>query len=346
MGPELNRARNNFDLLRLMAASLVVVAHASVVLHNRILTPDPVRMLTGVEMGKAGVLIFFIISGYLVSGSWEERKSAAMFLRARILRIFPAVIVIVLVSVFVLGWSVTSLDTAAYFGSGSTFLYLQDMSLYRMYYYLPGVFENNPAGPSVNASLWTLPYEFTCYLVLLVAGMAGAYRNKLIIPCLFSVSAAAYHIYGDVINSWVIPVLGIDFKTYGILLLYFLSGMSFFVLRNNIPLSKAGLLLSFLGAVLMKLEWLPSLAGLFIWPYLVLYLASTPLLQPLKAARYGDFSYGLYLYAFPVQQLIVHLFPEPGPYWLFVLYSFAGTMPFAVLSWHLVEKPALRLKGK
>ncbi len=346
IGPDLNRAGNNFDLLRLLAASLVVVAHASVVLYNQLLVFDPVRMLTGIEMGKMGVLIFFVISGYLVSASWNSRNNTFLFIKARILRIFPAVIIVVLLSVFVLGWAITTAETSNYFRSDLTWKYLQNMTLYRMYYYLPGVFEHNPTGASVNASLWTLPYEFTCYLFVLLTGIAGLFYNRYIFPILLVSCIVSYSLFQPIIDTWVIPILGIDFKTFGILFLYFLAGMTFYTCRNLVPFNVPVLILCIVIASLMKMEFLPQILGVVVWPYCILYMASIPLLRKLRPARYGDFSYGLYLYAFPVQQLIVLLIPEPGPYWKFVLLSFLCTLPFAILSWHLVEKPALSLKGK
>src|SRR5688572_20698102 len=154
----LSRSSNNFDFIRISASVFVLIGHSSDVLYNKHLSFDPAKWLFGFSLQSFGVLIFFIISGFLVTKSFEFKSTWPRFLIGRILRIFPALIVVVLLSVFVLGPMITTYSIEDYFENHFTFQYLQNMTLYRMYYYLPGVFESNPVAGSVNASLWTLPY--------------------------------------------------------------------------------------------------------------------------------------------------------------------------------------------
>ena len=159
----LTRQSNNFDFLRLFAALLVLIAHSPHILRLEVLSWDPFLNVLGINMGRFGVLTFFIMSGFLVTTSWEKKKGLVDFVLARILRVYPAVIVVVLLSVFILGPILTTQTINEYFTSNLTGQYIQNSTIFRMYYYLPGVFENNPTH-SINGSLWTLPYEFASLL--------------------------------------------------------------------------------------------------------------------------------------------------------------------------------------
>lgn len=342
---DLQRNSNNFDSLRLIAASFVLIGHASPILTNDFWRWDPFYLVSGVHIHTVGVYIFFIISGFLVTHSWHSKKSILDFFTARVLRIFPAVILVVLLSVFVLGILVTTCSMREYFSSELTAKYLQNMTLYRMYYYLPGVFETNPIGASVNGSLWTLPYEFTCYLFLIVLGILMVFKNKQVYFSLFVLLVFSYLFYRPEIDQIVIPVLGIDFKSFFTLLLYFLSGSVFYHFRNTISPGFFTWLLSGIAVVLVKIEFLPAMLYLFILPLVVFQFVFSKRIQWHQAGKYGDFSYGIYLYAFPLQQLVVLLFPQINLLTMIVV-SLLITLPFAWMSWNWIEKPALKLRGK
>lgn len=335
------RQTNNFDFLRLLAASLVVVGHASTVLYNKPFEWDITGILTGISMPKTGVMIFFVISGYLVTGSSERRKSIVDFFLARVFRIFPAVIVLILLTVFILGPLVTTYSYSEYFSSETTWRYLQNMSLFRMYYHLPGVFENNVYPGSVNASLWTLPYEFTCYLFIAALSVIYLLRNKWAVLVIFLFCFTAFLLFREENNKIVIPVLGIDFKNFTILFLYFMSGSVYYLFRKNIPLNIYGLLLSLLFCLAMRQGVVKQEFYVFVLPYIVLWIAFTRHIPFQRAGRWGDFSYGLFLYSFPVQQTLLHFFPATFNLPVFILLSFICTLPIAVMSWYFVEKPAL-----
>lgn len=341
-----SRTSNNFDFIRIAAASFVLIGHSSDVLLNQPLLWDPGKLLFGFSMQSLGVLIFFIISGYLVTSSFENRKSLFIFIISRVLRIFPALIVIVLLSVFVLGTALTTVSMQDYFNSEFTKHYLQNMTLYRMYYYLPGVFETNPIGSSVNASLWTLPYEFTCYLYIALAGMVSLLNSKWVSLTLFVVYFSSYIYFQDEIDRIVIPIIGIDFKTFFIPFLYFLAGSQYYKFRSSISYNFWGLLICGAITVLVKTGYLHHQFLIPVLPYLVLAFAFSKVMKLYHFARYGDFSYGLYLYAFPVQQLIVYFAPVKPDLWMMIFLSFVFTVPFAFFSWHVVEKRALSLKHK
>ncbi len=342
----LNKTSNNFDFLRLLAAVFVIIGHSSDVLFNKPLEPDPSKWLLGFSMQSLGVLIFFIISGYLVTASFERKKSWIGFFAGRVLRIFPAVIVVVMLSVFVLGVAITSLSVTDYFAHPITTQYLQNMTLYRMYYYLPGVFVGNPIGSSVNASLWTLPYEFTCYLYIALAGISSMFSGKWVSLISLVVYFMAYMFFEFQLNTLVIPIIGIDFKTFFTPFLYFMSGSVFYKFRNEIVYNYKGWIVCLLGLILYKMGWMHQQFLIPVITFMVLALAFSPVINFHNAAKHGDFSYGLYLYAFPVQQLLVYFLPVDPDLGLMMILSLICTIPFAYVSWHVIEKRALRLKSK
>ena len=149
---------NNFDLLRLFGAALVVYGHSYP------LTGAAAPGFAANPVGTIGVKIFFVVSGYLVAQSWVRDSHLVRFAVRRGLRIFPALTVVVLVSVFFLGPVFTSLPLDEYFPHPLTSAYLRNIVLY-ISYALPGVFEHNTYPAAVNGSLWSLPAEFAMYLL-------------------------------------------------------------------------------------------------------------------------------------------------------------------------------------
>ena len=164
--------RNNLTALRWFAACLVLYGHAFVFLG----LPEPL-FLQWVPLGPLGVYIFFAISGYLVAQSWQRDPSVPRFLAKRALRIFPGLLVCTLLSVFVLGPWLTTLDMATYWRNEHTRGYFTNMALY-MTYHLPGVFAQNRLPHAVNGSLWSLPIEFFMYLLLALLGMLATWFQK------------------------------------------------------------------------------------------------------------------------------------------------------------------------
>ncbi len=340
----LSRDNNNFDLIRIIAALMVIIGHSSDVLFNHSLINDPAKLLSGYSIQSLGVIIFFIISGFLVTASFHNKRNWLQFFAGRVLRIFPALIVVVLLSVFVLGAALTTLSFNEYISSPVTGRYLQDMTLYRMYYYLPGVFENNPLAGSINASLWSLPYEFTCYIYIALAGIFSFINNKWTSLLLFCIYFISYLFYESQLNTIVIPVLGIDFKTFYIPFLYFLAGSLLFRFRPFIRYNMTGIIICLIIALAIRNAFLHQQFFVLVISYLVLAFAFSDKLKFHNVAKYGDFSYGLYLYAFPIQQLIVYLFPGSLNLPAMMVLSIVITFPFAFLSWHLIESPLLKMK--
>jgi peptidoglycan/LPS O-acetylase OafA/YrhL len=332
--------RNNFDVLRLLAASFVLYSHSYALTAH----PEPFADVSGWTFGEIGVVMFFAMSGFLIAKSWSEQPHFAPFAIKRGLRLIPALVVAVSVTVFVVGPIFTVLPLSSYFTEPRTWIYLLRCSfLITFFGKLPGVFDTNPYPHAVNGSLWTLPVEACCYAMAAALGSLGLLRrNKvllafavLLILCVTPLSPLS-----------IAPAGG---TTNGNLPLVVLLGATF-VLGNLAYSLRARLHLSWtIGAALMAL-WILTwgggwarATGILAIAFAVLVLAfRTPAwLRRLTAP--GDLSYGIYVYAFPVQQSVAAIWGAIDPL-LMMAIAFPVTYGLAFVSWRLVERPALALK--
>ena len=334
-------ARNNYDAVRLMAAATVIYGHAYP------LTASPNRWILDNPVQGFALKIFFVISGYLVSTSWLADPHILRYLRKRLLRIFPALILTVCLTAFILGPLVTTLSVGSYFASPSLLAYLGNIAL-KPAYALPGVFTHLPYPSAVNGSLWSLPIEFTMYLVFpIVCLLAGSRMRRMAILALTVVlcltSLYALHIspnpprqvfYGTSLASaiGVVP--------------FFLIGSCFKLFdfdRFFDPTLALGLL-GCLALIQPAGSIVQEFSAFCVMPYAVLSFASesTPILS--RTARWGDLSYGLYLFGFPLQQLTNHIAGRPLSALGNAFLSFPLAIGCAFASWHLVEKRALKFR--
>ncbi len=340
-----SRGENNFDFLRFLAAAFVIFSHSFAL---RGVAWEPLHRLTGYQsFGQLGVGIFFVMSGLLITRSWLERPEIVGFVRKRALRVLPGFFCALLFCAFVVGPLATQLSMPAYFGTARTYGYLRNAVIFYQQHTLPGAFTDTPF-KSVNGSLWTLPGEIMCYGALLVLGVAHGLSRRV-----FGRIAAALIAY------WLVQfflAVGADPVPARVLAtprsecsMWFLLGSLSYVYRDRLKLNRWGALVaaSVCLATLSTDEGYPFNIGyLAAFPcvtYLILYAAQlrAPVLH--RWARLGDPSYGMYIYAFPLQQLIVHwLGREIGAGAMFAL-SMAAVLPIAYASWHWVEKPMIAL---
>jgi peptidoglycan/LPS O-acetylase OafA/YrhL len=332
--------RNNFDAVRLAAALCVVVSHQFAL--NGLHEPT---LLNVHSLGGFGVLVFFSVSGYLVAQSWTADPQVLRFAARRLLRIWPGLAAVVLLSTFVWGPLVSPLPWREYLRQPQIPDYLHNL-LFDMRGGLPINFVGNALPFAVNGPLWTIPLELKCYVVLAVLGMSGLLRWKWLVAGLTAAVAARYGIVearGDALASnmgWTLEQhflleFGLFFAA-GVLLQYFFTG-------------SASRLLAILGlcwvAGLASIQLARPLFGLLlIVPCTVIWIAtaSTPVLR--RSGRFGDLSYGLYIFAFPVQQTLVWLNHGRLPWAPLFLVTLVACFAIAFVSWHVVEKRALRLK--
>jgi peptidoglycan/LPS O-acetylase OafA/YrhL len=306
-----------FDYLRLMAAILVIAHHA------RVLNGEPPLMLgPGLDPGALGVGIFFVISGTLVAGSLERSRTIADFLAKRVLRIFPGLLVALLLTAFVLGPLVTI--QAGYLGEPTTWLYvLKNLSLYAVTYQLPGVFLAAPVAGVVNGSLWTLRLEFTAYLALALLRPV-----RLALPLALEGLTAIAAVAAIALHATGLDGHGDLFR------ICYLAALNGFLFLAGATLQANRTRPNTLGAI-TTLLFLLTPAWFLALPMGVVRLGQ---LKPPKPP--ADLSYGLYIYSFPLQQWLAQT------HHLTVATSLVAALPFAALSWFLVEKLALRLKAR
>jgi peptidoglycan/LPS O-acetylase OafA/YrhL len=338
--------QNNFDFVRTAAALAVfdfvrtAAALAVLVSHQFALTgrPEP-SLFSAHSLGGIGVLVFFAISGYLVSQSWERDPNIWRFALRRMLRIWPALAVVTLLCAFVLGPLVSTLPATEYFGSGETWAYLKAMK-FTVRYQLPGVFEGNPYPNAVNGSLWTIRIEVDWYLTLLVVGVVGLLRQRFLV--LAATIVLAFVFFGT--NVFVDPGHRNFWWEFG---LFFCAGACLNSFQNVWKVQPFRVLaaLCAMGAVVFALGY-PDAALFVVLPVFVICFgtASFPLLR--RFGRFGDLSYGIYVYAFPTQQTVTWLTDNKLPFAAGLVLTTLCTTLLALMSWHWVEKPALDLKPK
>ena len=329
---------NNFTLIRIFLAWSVLYGHSFAIASIPGVRDPLTQIFQGsIWIGEIAVNGFFALSGFLVTGSLIKR-GAWDYAISRCLRIFPALLLCVFFSVFFLGPLVTSLPVEEYLIDKNAWGYLTNsLAFFPMQWNLPGVFEDNPR-TAVNGSLWTLTVEVRCYLILMVLGMFGLFRDRangnLAVVCL---AAFAFFNYTD------IPLLGHKEK-WARPAAYFLMGVVAYLNRERVVLNgRIALLALILVVVSFGKDWFDYVfAPSYI--YLLFYLSYCP--PHFKAdEKIGDISYGIYIYAWPVQQLSMMMFPGTYPVFNIVTSSLL-VIPIAWLSWHYVEKPTLAYKNR
>ncbi|CUR58291.1 putative Sugar acetylase [metagenome] len=330
---------NNLDALRLIGALAVIFGHA----YHIVGRPFENPVVAGYPVQTLGVVIFFAISGYLITASWSRTKNPVSYFAARSLRIFPALALVVLVCMFVIGPLVTVLPTGQYFDAPNFWSYLGNIIL-RPQYELPGVWGDHPYPNAVNGSLWTLPAEFFCYLLVPLVFLFPKVARIPVIGLLLA--ASVWYSMTPPLESAVIwhsrisdnALMWVFFAAGAILRLLAERGMKF---RTDVAV---GLLAVYLVIAGTLPQHTTKIAWIFL-PYIVLTigLASTPYVR--RASRYGDLSYGLYLWAFPVQQLVIDLWGVQRMSVNLVVVT-AITALLALVSWHVVEHPSLKLKDR
>ena len=324
--------RNNFNLMRLVAAWLVIYGHAWAITGSS--GQDLLAGLTGFRFaGAIAVDMFFVVSGFLIAASLQ-RNSVRGYLISRGLRILPALVVCVAVSTFVLGPLLTT--ASDYWSQPITWQYfIVNASLWISRFQLPGVFDTHPLDV-VNGSLWTLPIEAKLYLLLMVAWLLG-----LLAPMRFTLLSTLALLTGYALawHYWPLPD---HIQKYAECTAFFITGSLLWLQRERIRLS---------GPIVLALLALVALSRGSAWAHLpyfglltygTLYLA---LQVKLPMIHHADLSYGLYLYGWPAQQL-VWMLPVGKSVVGNIVIATAIALACAALSWFVVERPALRLKKR
>ena len=289
-------------------------------------------------IAAVGVDFFFLISGFLITASWLQHANLSTFLLNRILRIYPAFIVVSLLSALILG-PLGAADPSAYWAAFRPFAFLSGvLSLAQLA--VPSTFQSSPYPNELNGSLWTIKIEFEYYLVVAVFGVLGLLRRRWIALAVLVVLLVAFALR----DFW--PASAARFDQHVRFGTFFLAGMCFYLYRDVVRHSLAMFLVSLVLAAAALFFTPAASAGLAVFGgYCLLYIAFAPWLRLHHFARRADLSYGVYLYAWPVELVLVRFMAPSAinPYVLFGLVCVL-TCGVAALSWACIEGPALRLK--
>ncbi|MCW6532760.1 acyltransferase family protein [Sphingomonas lycopersici] len=332
---------NNLTLVRLVLASAVIWSHCVWLVTGSDMN-DPTVMLFGQPTSDFAVDGFFFLSGFLVYNSLLRRGSPWDFARARLARLWPGLAVSVLV-VTVAGYFIAGLPLDQYLRGDTTRFIVGNLSLTKGQYTLTGVAAAGKA-VTINGSLWTIPWEVRCYVILFLAALLSLARPMRIVPLLLLPSlifALLFHL--PPIQHWagqhLSPGIVYNLTIFDRLWTMFALGTAALVVWPYLRLSWS---VAIAGVVVLALSVqyfpIPHLVSL-VTGYCVLcagFLTGT------GSARWPDYSYGMYIYAFPAMMAVHALFPTHSAV-LLALLTACATLPLAMLSWHFVEHPVLEL---
>lgn len=331
---------DNLLLLRLLAASAVIYGHSYAICGIPGAQDHIARLGFGYGLysGSIAVQVFFAVSGFLVTGAWLRRPDLGFFLSSRALRIVPAYLACLLVTTYVIGAAVTELPRAQYLAAPEAHQYLWKNLTFPidMVWTLPGVFASHPLPNTVNGSLWTLVVEVRVYVWLALFGVLGLLdtRERFV----YAAALLATAVYAP----FPLPMMPMDeFLRLGG---FFLAGSALYRFRDAVPFHGALVpLLCAAAALAHGGDWFMPLYGLALC-YTVFWFAYGPRFL-LGFNRFGDYSYGVYLWGFPIQQLVAKLLPTPTPTRI-TLVALPLALVAGALSWHCLEKPLLRFKRR
>lgn len=341
-GEQPPKAGNALFWIRHCAALAVLIGHSYVMLGI------PAPAIFGESIHVLAIKVFFIISGYLVCKSWERDKNPLRYLVKRALRIFPGLAMVIVITAIFLGPLVTNLSFHDYFSSPHFKLYFWNIAL-APDYRLPGVFSELAPNDSVNGSLWSLPVEFAMYLLIPIFSWSKGppwrkTTNFAVVSMLFLASWFFQTAGGNLVNP-TIYWTSIPFALQVAAFFACASWYQSFKLDRFLNV-QAALTLAIIIQIFIPNNVVNEFVILLALPYIILALSTAPGTVFASLERFGDTSYGIYLYAFPVQQcLILLLGRNIHPILLSVL-AIPITFAFAAASWHAVEKRALNWKPR
>lgn len=324
-----------FDYMRIALAVSIIGLHS---LNVTLGLGRALEILSSFRIGIAMILaLFFALSGFLVTASLQRCKSLISFLGLRVLRIGPALAVETTLSAVIIGSVFTELPLAQYVADPKFHAYFLNI-VGDIHYELPGVFLRNPLPDVVNAQLWTVPYELWCYVVLALLAVTTICFNRvayLVFLAIVQVGLVSYDIY-----RW--EEVPIQLRPH-LLVFCFLAGVGFYLWRDKVPFNRTACLV----ALLLCAAGMATGRGDALAPVPAAYVACyLGLMNPRRSwiVSSGDYSYGLYLYGFVIQQCVAAFGPPVQHWYLNILISLPLAFGVAVASWHLVEKHALRLR--
>lgn len=332
--------RNSFDLLRLISASFVIITHSYAIL--RLPDHDPLYVLSNgqTKFSVFAVDCFFAISGYLVTISLYNSPGVLPYLAKRVLRIVPGFWVAVLLSVVLLAY-LTSEAPLATILSGDSIRYLVNTLAFRIHYTISGIL----SGKTINGSLWTIPYEAFMYVMIVPLWWLNrtSVRSSIIGGVLL-IFLTLHFFARDTFITRSLPVIWLNLAEIFRLGSLYMVGALMATHKGFVFAERSTAVLLALGLLAISFIWPIYYYTVFVCiPFFIIHLG---LMHDSLASRLtsnGDYSYGVYLWGFPVQQAIVYLTGLRDPIYL-TLVAIPVAYVFGLASWHSVEYPFLRLK--
>jgi peptidoglycan/LPS O-acetylase OafA/YrhL len=341
-----NPKNNSFSFLRFVLAALVIFSHSHTLGGFGL---EGLFGSTQETYGGFAVHNFFILSGFLITRSYITSSSIWRFLWNRILRIFPGFWACLILTILVFApiiYLAENSSLTGYFNikTDNPLDYLKvNLFLEMRQYGIANLLNNVPFPKAFNGSLWTLIYEFKCYVLIAFIGSMGLltkYKKFIIYLFLFLWLIYIIDIAVPGSASKIVPYFSDIYLLK--LSMYFLAGATYFLFIENIVISKK-FFLFVLGLTILSIQnnFYPLIAPLTL-PYILFWLAFK--LPFANFDRYGDFSYGLYIYAFPIQQMLSFFGLNTRGFTIYFILSLLMSMIPSVLSYHIIEKPFLKLK--
>lgn len=332
---------NNLQLLRFLASILVIVSHAFALSTGSNAEEWLIKCTNyQLTLGGLAVSVFFCAGGFLIARSMERVKNGPIYFKTRILRIFPLLAVVVFITAFILGPCITQDALGDYFTNPNVYKYLSN-ALFILQHDLPGIFLNNVYGSTVNGSLWTLPVEFLCYIGCYIMWKLNFFDNK---NTKFSIPLVAI---GSIALFFFVNFTGLEILLSALLpILLFYTGILFYLYRNRINLTGKGAILCIILLIFSNYLNLLNIGMIFFFPYILFYLSFAIKQISDRIGKLGNYSYGIYLCAFPIQQVIVEYFGgHMNP-----IHNMILSIPLAILCGYvlyiLIEEPISRLGKK
>jgi peptidoglycan/LPS O-acetylase OafA/YrhL len=331
----LEKDNNNFDLIRIILACIVIAGHAEVIniVHDG-WTEYFYAYLPPTSYGDVAVKIFFFLSGLLITNSFLKNPSIISFLVARVFRLLPALIFVSVLVALVFGPLLSTLSSSAYFSESQPWMYVLKNTLLKIEFLLPGVFESQ-ASNFTNGSLWTLPIEFRFYLICLGVLLVSGKHKRLIFNTLFLVIL----LDATLLNQHIIVAFG-DKPSVNLLPIAFGLGMFFALNADKIQVDYRLVLGLFLLFLMLKQAAYFEVFFIFFYCVLAFYLATRKSLFRFKPRL--DLSYGIYLWGYFVQQSIFHFWGSINIYaHIFLAISISAVL--AYFTHVLIEKPFIKI---
>jgi len=335
----------NFNLIRFLLASFVIIFHNNIFL-QRNFKKDIFYLLfnSSIHLGTFSVILFFLISGYLIVKSWDNNNNIRAFLLNRILRIYPGFIVASIISCFLIGPFV---GYENYFKQFNYRHFIEGLFLLimpRTPHVFPGSFIE-----LINASMWTINNEFVCYLLVLILGVVSFVKKKfgwllffttffsiIILGQIFNIKNITNFFSNYIVKEFVDIYWIFSFFIGGT---YYLFGRPYLNRKPIIIISAILMLICFYNKDIVEYA-LPIFGG-----YIVLSFAEKTIPFLSNFNKLPDISYGIYLYGWPISKFLIFCQPNIG-HRLLNLESFLLAILFGLFSWYLIEEPFMMLKPK